>query len=195
MASNDYHFITHWRIHSTLAEVAAIIEDAEGLARWWPSVYLEVKTLAKGDAMGVGKRVSLYTKGWLPYTLRWQFEVTEVTTSGFTLVAEGDFVGRGIWTFAQEFKQDGEWVNMTYDWKIEANKPLLKNFSFIAKPIFAANHEWAMRQGERSLALEVERRHAKAGDPALPAPPQGTPNHLLPWLGYAITHPRSLQSP
>jgi hypothetical protein len=191
MASNEYHFITHWHIRAQMAEVAAIIEDAEDLARWWPSVYLEVKTLARGDAQGLGKRVSLYTKGWLPYTLRWQFEVTEISDRGFTLAAEGDFVGRGIWTF----EQDGEWVKMTYDWKIAADKPLLKNFSFIFKPIFAANHEWAMRQGERSLALEVQRRHARAGDPTIPPPPAGTPNRILPWLGYAIRHPRSLQSP
>ncbi len=190
MASNEYHFITHWRIQAQMAEVAAIIEDAASLARRWPSVYLAVNVLAQGDAQGLGKRVSLYTKGWLPYTLRWQFEVTELSATGFTLVAQGDFVGRGIWTFAQE----GEWVSMTYDWKIEANKPLLKNFSFIFKPIFAANHEWAMRQGERSLMLEVQRRHAQSGA-AIPPPPAGTPNQLLPWLGYAISHRRSLQSP
>jgi hypothetical protein len=28
------------------------------------------------------------------------------------------------------------------------------------KPIFAANHHWAMDQGERSLKLELARRHA-----------------------------------
>jgi hypothetical protein len=54
----------------------------------------------------VVKLVDLYTKGWLPYTLRWQFRVTESRSPyGFTIEALGDFVGRGIWTFAQDGPQ------------------------------------------------------------------------------------------
>src|SRR5215472_6781540 len=101
MASNDYHFITNWRVQSTLEEVNEILGDALDLVRWWPSVYLDVKELAPADANGLGRRVGLYTKGWLPYTLRWEFVVTDIRgLTGFTLVASGDFVGRGIWTFA-----------------------------------------------------------------------------------------------
>ena len=172
MASNDYHFITHWRVQSTVKEVADIINDAADLVRWWPSVYLGVEVLKPGDAHGLGKEVALYTKGWLPYTLRWQFRVTEVRPDGFTLVAQGDFDGRGIWTF----EQDGAWVNITYDWKIKAEKPLLRYFSFIMKPIFSANHRWAMEKGEESLKLEIARRHAASADELarIPAPPQPT---------------------
>jgi hypothetical protein len=190
MATNDYHFITDWRVRATVDEVFEILSDAEGFARWWPSVYLDVRVLKKGNEQGIGKRVSLYTKGWLPYTLRWEFEVTESSANGFSLAADGDFVGRGIWTFVQ----DGEWVNITYDWKIEANKPLLKTFSFMLKPLFSMNHEWAMRQGEISLDLELRRRHAQSSDAAIPAPPPATPNEPLRWLGFALTHPRSLRA-
>jgi|SRR5579884_2146208 len=168
MATNDYHFITHWRVQSTVKEVTEIIDDAADLVRWWPSVYLSVEVLKPGDTNGLGKEVALYTKGWLPYTLRWQFRVTEVRPDGFTLVAEGDFDGRGIWTF----EQDGEWVNIIYDWKISAEKPLLRYFSFIMKPLFAANHRWAMQKGEESLKLELARRHAATTEErALVAPP------------------------
>ena len=168
MATNDYHFITHWRVQGTVKEVSEIIDDAADLVRWWPSVYLGVEILKPGDARGLGKEVALYTKGWLPYTLRWQVRVTEVRPDGFTLVAQGDFDGRGIWTF----EQDGEWVNITYDWKISAEKPLLRYFSFIMKPLFAANHRWAMQKGEESLKLELARRHAaSAEERALIAPP------------------------
>src|SRR6185437_12356201 len=112
MASNDYHFITHWRLVGTLEEVSEALGDPLGLARWWPSVYLDVRVLESGDERGVGRRVALYTKGWLPYTLRWQFVVTDVRSPrGFSLEADGDFVGRGIWTFAQ----DDPWVTLTYD--------------------------------------------------------------------------------
>jgi hypothetical protein len=180
MATNDYHFITNWRVKSTIEEVSEILGDARELTRWWPSVYLDVKVLEQGDEHGLGKVVSLYTKGWLPYTLRWSFRVTEVEVDGFTLVAWGDFDGRGIWTF----EQDGEWVNIIYDWKIKAEKPLLRYFSFVMKPIFAANHRWAMAKGEDSLKLQLARRHAANEEELalIPAPPQPTPSSPMPML-------------
>jgi hypothetical protein len=183
MSSNIYHFITHWRVQSTAEEVSDIISDAPDLARWWPSVYLDVHELEPGDEQGIGKVVSLYTKGWLPYTLRWQFRITESRyPRGFSLQAWGDFDGRGIWTF----EQDAEWVNISYDWQIRADKPLLKYLSPILKPIFAANHRWAMAKGEESLKLELARRHAATPQERalIPAPPPPTSQTvLLPWLG------------
>ncbi len=202
MASNDYHFITRWRVQSTIKEVSEIIGDATDLVRWWPSVYLDVKVLEPGDEHGLGKVVSLYTKGWLPYTLRWDFRVTEVRPDGFTLVAWGDFDGRGIWTF----EQDGPWVNVIYDWKIKAEKPLLHYFSFLMKPIFSANHRWAMAKGEESLKLEIARRHASSPQEKalIPPPPRptlmaGSPlligaavlTAIIGGLGYLVVRTRS----
>lgn len=172
MPDNDYHFITTWRVPGTVEEITGILSDAPDLARWWPSVYLRVTVLDPGAASGVGRVVDLYTKGWLPYTLRWQFVVTDVRPGTFTLRASGDFVGRGIWTLTQA----GPEVVVTYDWKVRADKPLLRRLSFLLKPIFSLNHHWAMRQGERSLLLELARRHARTAleRELLPAPPGPT---------------------
>jgi hypothetical protein len=99
----------------------------------------------------------LHTKGRLPYTLRWSFRVTERRfPEGFSLEAWGDFDGRGIWTFAR----DGDFTNVTYDWRIRADKPLLRYLSFLFKPVFSANHRWAMARGEESLQGELARRAA-----------------------------------
>lgn len=181
MASNEYHFVTTWRVQSTLAEVAEIIGHAPDLVRWWPSVYLDVKELVGGNARGEGKVVELFTKGWLPYTLRWRFTVVaSCPPHGFALEATGDFVGRGIW----RFEQDAEWVTVTYDWKVRADKPLLRYLSFLLKPIFSANHHWAMRKGEESLRLELTRRHAGSAEERkrIPAPPPPSFQWLVP--GY-----------
>jgi hypothetical protein len=184
MAANEYHFITHWHVPGTIQEVVDIIGNAPDLVRWWPSVYLDVKQLEPGDKNGLGKVVSLYTKGWLPYTLRWQFRVTETQPDGFTLVARGDFDGRGIW----RFEQDGDRVNIVYDWKVRADKPLLRYLSPIIKPIFGANHQWAMRKGEESLLLELARRHAKTPEERarIPNPPQPTTTSPIPLLAAAV---------
>ncbi|MBM3935349.1 MAG: polyketide cyclase [SAR202 cluster bacterium] len=171
MAANDYNFLTTWRVQGTCEEVYEVLKDAPDLVRWWPAVYLDVKEEAAGDAEGVGKVVSLHTKGWLPYRLKWKFRVTRVTRpSGFALSAWGDFVGEGVWTFTQ----DGDWVKVQYDWRIRADKPLLQRFSFIMKPVFAGNHRWAMARGEESLKLELARRHARSlEERAAVAPPPG----------------------
>jgi hypothetical protein len=180
MATNDYHFITQWRVQGTLDEVSDILGDPLDLPRWWPSVYLEVNELEKGDKHGVGRVIDLYTKGWLPYTLRWKFLITDVRRDGSTLEATGDFNGRGIWTF----EQDGPWINATYDWKISADKPLLRLLSPIMKPILEANHRWAMQKGEESLKLELARRHATTPEERarIPAPPPATTSSPLPLL-------------
>ena len=153
MATNsDYVFVTQWRVEGTIEEVSEILDDALSLPRWWPSVYLEARKLPDGV-------VDLYTKGWLPYTLRWQFRVTESRKPhGFTLEAFGDLVGRGEWTLTQ----DGAFADIVYDWRVRADKPILRYGSFIFKPIFAANHRWAMARGEESLKRELLRRRGGA---------------------------------
>src|SRR5438552_11216914 len=94
MATNEYHFITHWRVRGDIHTVADILNDPLGLMRWWPAVYCDVRVIVPGDANGVGREVEVQTKGWLPYTLRWCFRVTDVPyPHGFTLQAQGDFVG------------------------------------------------------------------------------------------------------
>jgi hypothetical protein len=59
VASNDYHFVTVWRMAATPDETSQVLGDAPGLARWWPSVYLTVSEAAPGDERGVGKVVDL----------------------------------------------------------------------------------------------------------------------------------------
>lgn len=180
MAHKDYHFITRWRVYGRVKDVTDIISDRKALTHWWPSVYLKAEELEAGDADGIGTVVRLHTKGWLPYTLLWQLRIAEIYKDGFLLVASGDFEGRGIWTF----KQVDEYVDIAYDWKISAEKPLLRYFSFIMKPLFAANHSWAMARGEESLKLELARRKATTDEERarIPAPPQPTFNSPIPLL-------------
>ncbi|HTK30307.1 MAG TPA: hypothetical protein VL309_12175 [Vicinamibacterales bacterium] len=169
-APNDYRFVTRWRVEGTCGEVADVLGNPLSLAVWWPSVYLAVEEIRPPDLHGLGRRVALLTRGWLPYTLRWEFEVVDSRyPHGFTIEADGDFVGRGEWTFTQ----DGPFVEIVYDWRIRAEKPLLRAWSPVLKPLFEANHRWAMARGEESLRLELLRRRAAGtGRQAdIPAPP------------------------
>jgi hypothetical protein len=163
-----YHIVTTWRVEGTVQEVGAVLIDLDRLTAWWPSVYLEVRELSPGDETGIGKEVELHTKGWLPYTLRWTFRVTEVDPPHrIVLRPTGDFVGRGVWTFAQE----GPVAVVRYDWDVEARKPMLRALSWLLRPLFTANHDWAMRMGEESLRLEVARRRAATEEERARIPP------------------------
>jgi hypothetical protein len=161
MPLNDYHFVTIWRLEGTAGEVADVLRDPLSLSHWWPSVYLAVRELSPPDSNGLGQRVQVHTKGFLPYSLRWEFVVTESRyPSRFALDASGDFVGRGVWTI----EQDGAEVHATYDWRIRAERPLLQALAPLLRPLLEANHRWAMRQGEESLKLELGRRRAASGE-------------------------------
>ncbi len=168
--NNTYHFVSNWRVEGTCGEVADVLGDPVALPRWWPSVYLSVTEITPADARGLGRRVALVTKGWLPYAIAWAFEVVESRyPSGFVIVASGDFNGRGEWTFTQ----DGAHVDIEYDWRLRAEKPLLRHLSFLLRPLFEANHRWAMAQGEASLKLELQRRRATSEQAlgSIPPPP------------------------
>lgn len=170
---NGYHFVTHWRVAGTPDEVINILSDARDLPRWWPSVYLDVREIAPGDEHGIGKVVELLTKGWLPYTIRWRFRVEESDPPRrIAIAASGDLEGCGVWTLTP----DDEQTDITYDWRIRGDKPLFRYGSFVLKPLFAANHRWAMARGAESMAIELRRRRATtvAEREAIPAPPGPT---------------------
>lgn len=178
--------MTRWRVWGTLDEVASVLSDPLGLVQWWPSVYLDVRVREPGDeATRVGARIELFTKGFLPYTLRWQCVITASDyPHGFTLQAEGDVAGTGVWTLVQE----GPEVLVTFEWRVRANKPLLQRLSFMLRPIFAWNHAWAMARGGDGLRLEVVRRRAQTEveRQRVPPPPAPTPQTLLGLAGRLL---------
>jgi hypothetical protein len=181
--ANDYHFVSHWRVpNASMRDVYDILADATSLPRWWPALYLDVLEIQPGGTDQVDKVIRIAAKGgWLPYKLNWHFTVTDSDPPhGFGLKAWGDFDGTGRWTLTQE----GAGVAITYDWRIKAEKPLLKYTSALFKPLFAVNHDWAMKKGEQSLRLEVLRRRAvtDAERAAVPAPPPPSPTLPAPAL-------------
>lgn len=180
MFAARYRFLTDWHIaNATTSEVADILEDVDSLAVWWPSVYLEVTNVAAGGEHGLGRVVDLHTKGWLPYHLYWRLSIIEVDyPNGSRIEANGDLSGRGLWKFVQR----GQDVAVSYDWEVDAGKPLLRYGSPIFRPLFAANHRWAMRCGETSLQREILRRRAEREGRLFDAPPPPGPTFVRPLL-------------
>ena len=153
--ANEFRIVTRWEVEATIAEVTAILLDAERFPDWWGDVYLGVKTLEQGDADGVGGRVAAHSKGWLPYRLNWVGTLTESRSPhGWSIAATGDLEGRGVWALTQS----GPVAVIDYDWRVLAEKPVLRALSPILSPVFAWNHRWAMARGLDGLKREVIRR-------------------------------------
>ncbi|HEY1433878.1 MAG TPA: SRPBCC family protein [Thermoanaerobaculia bacterium] len=187
MAPPEYHFVTRWNVLGTAREVSDVLGDARELPRWWPAVYLAVDELEPGGERGIGRRVRLHTMGFLPYTLGWELRLIESRYPyGFTSEARGDLSGRGVWTF----EESGARTLVTFDWRVRAEKPVLRFLSPLFRPLLSANHRWAMARGEESLELELARRRAptsaeKGRFPA-PPPPVGLAPALVLGAGAAL---------
>ena len=162
-----YRYLNHWRVRGPIDEVAAVLRDATSYPRWWPSVYLAVEPFT--DEQGEERR-RVRSQGFLPYAIEFTARVVdERLPHGFSVEADGEMQGRGDW----ELVADGEWVDITYRWQVTGNKMLWRTTSWALRPLFEANHYWAMDRGEESLKLELARRRStsEAECNAVPPPP------------------------
>lgn len=84
---------------------------------------------------------------------------TVLVYRSLVLVAQGDLDGHSEWTITPKEAM----VEARYDWRVRADKPLLRYLSFLFKPFLSANHRWAMARGEESLRRELARRREQSG--------------------------------
>ena len=107
MASNEYVFLTHWRVPGTLDQAYDILIDVRGYLRWWSDVYLQVDRISSISA-GAGAKARLLTRGKLPYKLRWQAEIIEAdrpisfVISRFFLSRSSNGITVGRWPAAKK---------------------------------------------------------------------------------------------
>lgn len=155
MPANEYAFLTKWRVTAPVELIYDILKEGNDYKRWWPDVYLDSEYIASGDPHGIGDQVVLLTKGWLPYRLRWTATAEQrERPHTIAITATGDFNGRGVWNL----QQIGTECDIKFDWRLRADKPLLRWLSPLFKPIFKWNHRWAMERGYERLQQEIARR-------------------------------------
>ena len=157
---NSYEFWTEWTVDGSLEQVCSIIRDVESYPQWWRPVYISAVIVEPGDDRGQGRVVHLTTRGRLPYMLRWRLLVTEVDEPHrFAFTSSGDLEGQGCWRLLES----GAQVKLQLDWRVRANKTMLRLLSFPLRPLFIQNHEWAMARGQICLENEIRRRFRHSG--------------------------------
>ena len=146
---------SHWRFEAAVEEVADILGDVERLPDWWGDVYLSARIIEPGGEDGLGRKVAFHSRGRLPYTLNWQGTIIKANRpTSWTIRAEGDLQGQGVWTLTQE----GGIADVRYVWTVDVGKPVLRLLAPLLWPAFTANHRWAMARGEAGLRQELRRR-------------------------------------
>jgi uncharacterized protein YndB with AHSA1/START domain len=68
MSTNQYSFVTVWKIKAPIKAVWDIICDTENLPTWWKAV-VDIKVINRGDENGINFLVEQTWKGVLPYRL------------------------------------------------------------------------------------------------------------------------------
>ena len=144
----EYRFLTTWLLEADRERVWDAVYESERWPDWWRGV-LETERLADGDRTGIGQVGRYVWKSRLPYRLEFTMRTTRVERP---LVLEGEasgeLVGIGRWRF---FEEDGV-TAAVYEWNVHTTRAWMNLLAPIARPVFAVNHDYVMRNGGRGIA-------------------------------------------
>jgi uncharacterized protein YndB with AHSA1/START domain len=144
----EYRFLTTWLIEADRERVWDAIYESERWPEWWRGV-LEAEELAEGEESGVGRRGRYVWKSKLPYKLEFHATTTRVEKPHLLEgTVEGELAGTGTWRL---YEQDGT-TAVLYRWEVRTTKAWMNLLTPIARPIFAVNHDYVMRNGGEGLA-------------------------------------------
>jgi uncharacterized protein YndB with AHSA1/START domain len=150
----EYRFVTAWRIEAPIDAVWDAIYDSDRWPEWWDSVKRVVE-ISPGDENGVGN-VRRYTwRSRLPYPLIFEVRVTRVERpTVLEGVSRGELVGRGTWNLSTERGV----TTVRNTWEVQTTKGWMNLLAPLARPLFAWNHGYSMRQGGEGLARLLRAR-------------------------------------
>jgi uncharacterized protein YndB with AHSA1/START domain/quercetin dioxygenase-like cupin family protein len=145
-ATGEYVFVDEWDVAAPLEPVFDALADGRTYPLWWKPVYISVEAEGPPAAGQVSKQ---HFKGRLPYHLHTSSTITEYEPP-HSLVAdvEGDLRGRGVWTLTDA----GNGVtHVRFDWSVYADRKLLRTLTPVLRPLFRANHNWAIARAMEGL--------------------------------------------
>jgi uncharacterized protein YndB with AHSA1/START domain len=150
----DYRFLTIWCLEAPIDPVWEAIYDSERWPEWWRGVESVVE-VAPGDEDGVGQVGRYVWKSRLPYELDFEMMTTRVERPHLLEgEASGELAGTGRWRL---FEADGT-TAVLYEWNVRTTRPWMNLLAPLARPVFAWNHDWVMRNGGEGLARRLGAR-------------------------------------
>lgn len=146
-----YSFVTTWCVDAPIERVWDVISASERYPEWWKGVR-KVTELEAGDADGTGQLLRLEWRSKLPYTLQFDSRVTRVEPPHLLAgEAMGELQGTGVWRlFSSPLG-----TAAVYNWDVSTTRQWMNALAPVARPAFAWNHDYVMRQGAHGLAAEL----------------------------------------
>ena len=148
LIDTEYVFVDEWDVAADPETVYDILADGHTYPEWWKPVYLGVKR--------EGEYTLQHFKGRLPYHLHTRTRTVEAIrphrVHGET---EGDLRGTGIWTL--EPTGNGG-THVRFDWRVHADRKLLKVLTPILRPALRWNHDWAIARAQEGLEPYARQR-------------------------------------
>jgi uncharacterized protein YndB with AHSA1/START domain len=144
----EYRFLTTWLLEAPRERVWDAIYESERWPEWWHGV-LEADKLEEGDEDGVGQYGRYVWKSKLPYKLEFFVRTTKVEKHHLLEGnASGELTGVGRWRL---FEQGGVTACL-YEWNVRTTRAWMNALAPLARPIFAVNHDYVMRNGGHGIA-------------------------------------------
>jgi quercetin dioxygenase-like cupin family protein/uncharacterized protein YndB with AHSA1/START domain len=175
LARNEYLFVDEWDVAAPPQAVFAALADARTYPQWWTPVYIDV------DADGppaLGKVSRQHFKGRLPYHLHTESTITRLEPPRVVQGdVEGDLRGRGTWTLTPT----ATGTHVRFDWRVFADRKLLRALTPVLRPAFRWNHDWAIARAIEGLEPYAQGTAQAAGAETVAIP--GLPDDALPSTG------------
>jgi uncharacterized protein YndB with AHSA1/START domain len=152
---SPYEFVDEWDVDAPPEAVFDVLSDATTYPQWWRPVYLGVES---DGPPAVGNVTRQHFKGRLPYHLRTRTRTVRLerprVIEGET---EGDLRGRGVWTLEP---LPGDRTHVRFDWRVHADRALLRALTPVLRPALRWNHNWAIARAIEGLEPYVRSRSA-----------------------------------
>ncbi|MGH2946911.1 MAG: SRPBCC family protein [Solirubrobacteraceae bacterium] len=153
--SREYVFVDEWDVAAAREVVFEALADARTYPHWWRPVYIDVE--AEGEP-AVGSVSRQHFKGRLPYHLRTRSTIATLEPPRIVSgEVDGDLRGRGTWTLTETERG----THVRFDWRVHADRRLLRLLTPVLRPALRWNHAWAIRRAIEGLEPYALRRAAE----------------------------------
>lgn len=152
MATNYYLFVDKFTAPCNVETAYQYIHRIEEYPRWWGKVYKKIVKLKDAPQDKPGARYAVTVGGFLPYLLTLENEITHIDWPNLIqFKAVGDLQGKGTWSF----REVPGGTEVTFDWRVAANKEVIRWLSFLLKPLFRANHVFCVRKADEGIRNDL----------------------------------------
>jgi uncharacterized protein YndB with AHSA1/START domain len=156
VASREYRFVDEWDVDAPREAVFDALADARSYPEWWKPVYIDVE--ADGEP-ALGKESRQHFKGRLPYHLNTRSRIVRLEPPHVVEgEVDGDLRGHGRWTLTE---LEGGGTHVRFDWRVYADKPILRALTPVLRPAFRWNHAWAIARAREGLEPYARARAAE----------------------------------